>query len=78
MEVQMQDLTQSEIDEVNGAGWTEALGAGAALAAVGTGAFGASWGGAAVGVAFAVSPIAVTAMAALALYAGYQAFTKAK
>jgi hypothetical protein len=66
----IQELTADEISCVSGG-----LGARSALAAagaIGTATFGATWGGVAVGAAFAAAPIAVVAMGGLTLYAAYK------
>jgi hypothetical protein len=68
----MRELNVNEIEQVNGGGTGEAAGAFGAAAGIGAAAFGSSWGSVGVGVAFAVSPIAVGAMVGLSLYAGYQ------
>jgi hypothetical protein len=86
----MQDLTPEEIMLVSGgkiqdlqaAGSTLAGGGGGVTAGVATGlmagvgaaAWGSSWGLVGVGAAFAAAPIAVVAMAGLALYAGYTGY----
>ena len=68
----MRELSVSEIEQVNGGGAGEAAGAFGAAAGIGAATFGASWGSVGVGIAFAVSPIAVGAMIGLSFYAGYQ------
>jgi len=68
----MKQLNVNEIQEINGGGFSEAAGAFGTAAGIGAAAFGSSWGSVGVGLAFAVSPIAVGAMVGLSLYAGYQ------
>jgi len=68
----MRELNMKEVEQVNGGGTGEAAGAFGAAVGIGAASFGASWGSVGVGLAFAVSPIAVGAMVGLSLYAGYQ------
>lgn len=68
----MRDMTMDEIDQVGGADAASGLASFAAAGGIGLAAFGTSWGSVGVGLAFAVSPIAVGAMVGLALYGGYQ------
>lgn len=67
----MQELSSGEIDVVGGAGNASA-GAFATGAVIGVAAFGTSWGTVAVGAAFAISPLAVIAVAGCAGYAGWR------
>ncbi|TFW16996.1 hypothetical protein E4L96_15200 [Massilia arenosa] len=69
----IRELTVEEVVWVSGGQpkitGTAALGG---AAAIGAAAFGSGWGALAVGAAFAAAPVAVFAMAGLALYGGYQ------
>ena len=75
-ESSLTEVTSHEISLVSGAADSStqvAVGAAAGGAAVGIGsaAFGASWGSVGVGLAFAVSPLAVVAIVGLTAVAGY-------
>ena len=61
----MRELSMEEISGVSGGDMTKGA------ASIGLAAFGASWGSVGVGVAAAVSPIAVLAVVALTFYGGY-------
>jgi len=66
----MRELSVVEVEEVSGGMFLDAAPYFTAMIGVGAGAFGSSWGTLAVGVAFAMSPIAVGAMAGLAFAGG--------
>lgn len=75
---EISELESDEIEVVSGgsgSGWAGAGFSSAAAFGIGAAAFGSSWGAVGVGLAFAVSPIAVGAMVGLAAYAGYSAAT---
>jgi hypothetical protein len=73
----MRELTHGEINDVSGAGTSEAGTAAGLAAGIGTISFGAAaLGTISVAAAFAASPIAAVAMVGLAAYAGYQLATK--
>ena len=74
----MCELSIDEIDCVSG-GFTNqeyAVASVTLAGGIGMATFGSTWGGLAVGAAFAAAPVAVIAMAGLAAYAGYQYFRK--
>ena len=68
----MRELTMNEVDFVSGGDVATGGAAMAGAAGIGAAAFGASWGSVGVGIAFAVSPLAVVAMVGLGLFAGYE------
>ncbi|WP_158972648.1 hypothetical protein [Paraglaciecola sp. L3A3] len=74
-----EEISVEELQMISGGsgGYVAAGLASGAAFGIGMASFGTGWGSVAVGVAFAVSPIAVTAMAGLALFAGYQAASAA-
>jgi hypothetical protein len=67
----VQELTIDEVNSVSGASVKDAGAALGLMATIGGAAFGSGWGAVAVGGALAGAPIAVAAMAGLAVYAGY-------
>lgn len=67
----IRDLSFDEIENVNGAGFTEGAAAFGAALGIGGASFGTAFGAVAVGTAIAASPITVVAMVGLAAYAGY-------
>jgi len=72
MEVRkMRELTMVELEEVSGAGITDALKYWGAAAAIGQISYGGSWGTIATLAAFGLSPLAATAMVGLAFAGGY-------
>jgi len=72
MEVgKMRELTVNELEEVSGAGISDALAYWGAAAAIGQFSYGTSWGTIAALAAIGFSPIAVTAVVGLALAGGY-------
>lgn len=68
----MRELEVNEIECVDGGRAAIGVASAGLALAVGTASFGVGWGGVALGVAFAVSPLTVLTLAGLALYAGYQ------
>ena len=68
----MRELTLTELDDVSGAGWTQALGAWGTAAYVGTSTFGTSWATVGALTAIGISPVSALAMVGLAFYGGYQ------
>lgn len=72
----MHELSIDEIGIVSGAGPKEAGAALGVAGTIGAAALGAGWGTMAVGAAFAASPLAVVAVVALAVYAGYELASK--
>ncbi len=72
MEVRkMRELTINEMEEVSGAGITDALKYWGAGAAIGQISYGGTWGTIAALTAFGLSPVAATAMVGLAFAGGY-------
>ena len=72
MEVgKMRELTINELEEVSGAGISDALKYWGAAAAMGQITFGGTWGTIAALTAFGLSPVAATAMVGLAFARGY-------
>ena len=71
-ETTMRDLSIQDIEAVHGGHAALGVASGGLAIALGSASFGAGWGGVAVGLAFAVSPLTVVALGGLALYAGYQ------
>ena len=67
----MRELTINELEEVNGAGISDALKYWGAAAAMGQITFGGTWGTIAALTAFGLSPVAATAMVGLAFAGGY-------
>ncbi|MBT3206121.1 MAG: hypothetical protein HOM14_03030 [Gammaproteobacteria bacterium] len=67
----MRELTMDEISEVSAAGMAKGAASIGLASGIGAAAFGASWGSVAVGLATAVSPIAVLAIVTLTFYGGY-------
>lgn len=66
----MRELTLTELDQVSGAGITDALKYWGAGAAIGQITYGGSWGTIAALTAFGLSPLAATAMVGLAFAGG--------
>ncbi len=66
----MRELSVVEIDEVSGGRMLDSIPFFTASMAIGSAAFGPSWGVVGVGLAVSVSPLAVGAMAAFALAGG--------
>lgn len=68
----MKELTMSEIQEVSGGDASEAAASLGIAMGIGGAAFGSKVGTIALATAFSISPLAVFAMAGLAIYAGYR------
>ncbi|MBY0416734.1 MAG: hypothetical protein K2W88_01565 [Pararheinheimera sp.] len=68
----MQELTFEQVEEVSGGDMSQAAAAGGMAAGIGLATFGSGWATMGVGAAFAISPIGVVAVVALAAVAGWQ------
>jgi hypothetical protein len=66
----MRELSVVEVNEVSGGMMLDSAKYFTASAGIGMAVFGPAWGGVSVGVAIAVAPIAVGAMAAFAFFGG--------
>jgi hypothetical protein len=68
----MREMEICELEDINGGQAAIGVAAGGLAFALGGASFGAGWGGLAIGLAFASSPLTVVALCGIALYAGYQ------
>lgn len=68
----IRELTLEEQEMIGAGSAMKGLGFFGITGGIGAASFGAGWGSVGVGLAFAVSPAAVFAMGAAALYGGYQ------
>jgi len=73
MEVgKMRELTNKELEEVSGAGVSEAMALWGTSLGIGTVSFGSSWGAVTALTAFGIAPVTALAMVGLAFAGGYQ------
>lgn len=68
----MRELTSDELEQVSGAGLSEAATAWATALGIGSVTYGSSWGTVAALTALGVASVAALTMVGLAFYGGYQ------